>query len=111
MNRSSYPEIIKSLPKIKTNLEGVTGWLAQGESFQIVFFEIEAGRSVPPHSHGPQFGFIIEGSVTLTIGDTPHELAGGDSYYIPSQVSHHGTFHSFTLAVDFFTEPNRYEAV
>jgi len=105
---SSYPGIIKALPRIKTDLEGVKGWLAQGESFQIVFFEIQEGRSIPPHSHGPQFGFIIKGSLSLTIGDTTFDLSTGDSYYIPADVSHHGQFHSDTLAMDFFAEPSRY---
>lgn len=106
---SSFPDIIKALPRIKTNLEGVNGWLAQGESFQIVFFEIQAGRSIPPHTHGPQFGFIIKGSLTLTIGEATYDLSAGDSYYIPANVSHHGIFNSYTLAMDFFAEANRYE--
>jgi len=106
---SSYPDIIKALPLIKTGLEGVSGWLAQGDSFQIVFFEVKAGRTIPPHSHREQFGFLIKGSLTLTIGDTTHDLKTGDSYYIPAEVIHHGTFTSDTLAMDFFAEPNRYQ--
>jgi quercetin dioxygenase-like cupin family protein len=109
MLSSSYPDIIKALPRIKTDLDGVNGWLAQGESFQIVFFEIQAGRSIPPHSHGPQFGFIIKGSLTLTIGDITYDLSAGDSYYIPANVSHYGNFKSDTLAMDFFAEASRYE--
>jgi quercetin dioxygenase-like cupin family protein len=105
----SYPDIIKALPRIKTDFEGVTGWLAQGESFQIVFFEIEAGRKIPSHSHGPQFGFIIKGALTLTIGDTTYNIKAGDSYYIPADVPHHGIFKRDTLAMDFFAEPHRYK--
>ena len=109
MPPTSYPDIIKALPLIKTDLEGVTGWLAQGKSFQIVFFKVKTGCTIPPHSHGAQFGFVIHGSLILTIGDTSHDLKTGDSYYIPDKVTHHGTFTSDTLVMDFFAEPNRYQ--
>jgi mannose-6-phosphate isomerase-like protein (cupin superfamily) len=109
MTHGSYPSIIKTLPKVKINLYGVEAWLAQGDSFQIVFFEIQPGTTIPPHSHKGQFGIVLEGEMTLTIGDNKHHLKAGDSYHIPENVTHHATFQTFVRAIDFFDEPNRYQ--
>lgn len=109
MTHGSYPSIIKALPKVKLNLEGIEAWLAQGDSFQIVFFEIQPGTTIPSHSHKAQFGIVLEGEMTLTIGDIKHNLKTGDSYYIPENIPHQATFHTFVRAIDYFDEPNRYQ--
>ncbi len=110
MTRTSYPECIKELPKIKHSMEGVEGWLAQGKDFQIVFFEIEPTAKIPPHSHASQFGTIMSGEMRLTIGDEIRVYRKGDTYYIPEGVVHHAAFISSVLAMDFFDDANRYEA-
>lgn len=109
MTQDTYPDIIKALPKIEINIKGVEAWLAQGDTFQIVFFEMQPGVEIPPHQHKAQFGFVLEGEMSLTIGNQTHYLKTGDSYYIPEQVSHHGIIHSFVRAMDFFNEPDRYQ--
>ena len=108
MTKTKFPEIITSLPHAIIPIEGVQGWIAQGEDFQIVFFEIEPGK-VPPHSHSAQWGIVIEGEMSLTIGDETKIYKKGDSYYIPEGVVHHAEFHTPFRALDFFAEPERYK--
>jgi len=110
MIRTSYPECIKELPKIKHSVEGVKGWLAQGKDFQIAFFEIDPTAKIPPHSHGAQFGIVMDGEMRLTIGDETCVYRKGDTYYIPDGVVHHAAYNSSVLAMDFFAVANRYEA-
>ncbi len=109
MTQGTYPDIIKTLPKVDINIDGIEAWLAQGETFQIVFFEIQPGVTIPPHSHKAQYGMLIEGEMTLTISDQTKRLKSGDSYYIPEDVTHHGISHTFVRAMDYFDEPNRYK--
>ena len=104
-----YPDRIKSLPKVKLALQGVQGWLAQGNDFQVVFFEIEPIGSIPPHSHQDQYGIILEGKLKLTIGDETKIFEKGDSYFIPDGVVHQGEPLTHVKAMDFFFEPNRYD--
>ena len=111
MTRPTYPQFIKNLPRVKHSMEGVEGWLAQGKDFQIVFFEIEPTANVPPHSHSAQFGVVMKGEMALTIGDETKTYRKGDTYSIPEGVVHHAQFKWCTLAMDFFAEPDRYEAV
>lgn len=109
MTRASYPDIIKKLPKVKHSMDGVEGWLAQGENFQIAFFEIQPTAKVPPHSHGAQFGVVIEGEMVLTIGADTRVYSKGDTYDIPEGVTHHAEPKSIVLAMDFFDDADRYE--
>jgi hypothetical protein len=48
MTEQIFPDIIKSLPGVDISIPGVEAWLAQGSDFQIVFFEIKAGRRNSP---------------------------------------------------------------
>lgn len=109
MTDIGYPDCIKSLSRVKIDLPGVTGWLCQGKNEQIVFFEIEAGKVVPPHSHGEQYGFVIDGEMELSIGGKTKVYKKGDSYHIPSGVEHQATFKTFVRAMDFFTDVDRYQ--
>jgi quercetin dioxygenase-like cupin family protein len=109
MTNEPYPDCIRELPKAKIPFEGVQAWIAQGVEFQVGFFEIEPIGVVPPHSHGAQYGFVIEGEMLLTIGDETKPYKKGDSYYIPEGVVHSAEFKSFCRIMDFFAEPARYE--
>ena len=109
MTESEYPDHIRNLPKVKISLQGVQGWLAQGNDFQVVFFEIEPNVSIPPHSHQAQYGIVLEGKMKLTIGDETKLYEKGDSYFIPEGVVHQAEPLSHVKAMDFFFEPNRYD--
>ncbi len=109
MPTEEYPDCIRNLPKAKMSFQGVQAFIAQGEQFQVGFFEIEPIGVVPPHSHGAQYGFVIEGEILLTIGDDTKLYKKGDSYYIPEGVVHSAEVKEFCRAMDFFAEPDRYE--
>ena len=109
MDAEHYPDCIKALPKAKIPMEGVQAWIAQGDAFQVAFFEIEPIGIVPPHSHSAQYGFVIEGEMLLTVGDETKLYKRGDSYYIPEGVVHSAEFKTYFRAMDFFAEPSRYE--
>ncbi len=108
MIRSTFPDIITSLPNADISMEGVKGWIAQGKDFQIVFFEIEPTGILPPHSHSAQWGIVVEGEMSLTIAGETKKYTKGDSYYIPEGVVHQAKFHTHFRALDFFAEPSRY---
>ncbi|MHA1909176.1 MAG: cupin domain-containing protein [Candidatus Thorarchaeota archaeon] len=104
-----FDNIVKKLPRIKVSVPGVQGWVLQGAEFQAVFFEIEKSTVIPPHSHGPQFGFIIDGNAVFKIDENVNRMTTGDSYYIPEGAVHEIAFDTFTRVVDFFFQKDRYE--
>ena len=109
VSNEDYPELIRNLPRVKISLQGVKGWLAQGNEFQVVFFEIDPIGSIPPHNHKAQYGIVLEGKMKLTIGDETKLYKKGDTYFIPEGVEHQAEFLTHFKAMDFFFEPNRYD--
>jgi len=104
-----FPKIIMSLPKADIEFEGIKGWISQSDNHQVVFLEIEPIGKVAEHSHGAQWGIVLEGEMELTIGGITKTYYKGDSYYIPDGVLHSAVFKSKTWAVDFFADRDRYK--
>lgn len=105
-----YPEMIRDLPEIDISMEGIRGWLLQSGEKQVVFFDIQPVGEVPPHSHCSQWGLVIEGEMSLTIGNETKICRKGDWYYIPAGVQHSATFPTRVQVMDIFDAPDRYKA-
>lgn len=107
---SGYPEVITRLPEADIQFKGVKAWIMQADLSQLVFFEFEAGASVPEHSHDyPQWGIVIEGKMELTINDKPRICEKGTEYVIPGGVKHKARFFEKTRVTDLFSERARYK--
>ena len=104
----TYPKIIKSLPKINIPIKSVVGHLMQSKENQLVFFEFNEDSEIPMHSHGAQWGIVVDGKIELTIGDNTQVYQKGDQYYIPAGVKHGGKIFNGFKAIDFFDEKDRY---
>lgn len=69
--------------------EGVRTKVAWGERLTLSLVTLEAGSTVPMHSHPhEQAGFVVEGELDFTIGDETRRMKPGDSYIIPGNVPH-----------------------
>jgi quercetin dioxygenase-like cupin family protein len=88
----------------------VRGWISQAADGQVVFFDIEPVGEIPPHSHGEQWGIVVEGEMELTIGGEVRRCRAGDSYHIPAGTVHSARFLSPRFrAIDVFADRNRYK--
>lgn len=105
-----YPEMIRELPEIDIPLKGIRGWLLQGKGKQAVFFDIEPSCEVPAHSHCAQWGLMVEGEMSLTIGEESRIYRKGDWYYIPEGTVHSATFLTRVHVIDVFDASERYKA-
>lgn len=108
MNSSQFAEFIRALPEADLPFAGLQGWLLQGESGQVLFMEADVDVIVPEHSHGDQWGIVVDGKIDLTIGGTPHTFTGGDSYVIPNGTPHRAHIHPGFRAIDVFADRDRY---
>ena len=104
-----YPEMIRGLPEIDIQVEGVRGWLLSGSDKQVVFFDIQPVGEIPPHSHCAQWGIMIEGEMSLTIDGDTKVYRKGDWYYIPQGTVHSANFISRVNVIDVFDAPDRYK--
>lgn len=63
--------------------------LVAGERTSVQHFHIEPGASVPEHGHEhEQVGYVVHGTVTLSVDGEEHVISPGESYHIPSDVPH-----------------------
>jgi mannose-6-phosphate isomerase-like protein (cupin superfamily) len=107
---SEFPAFVRSLPEADLPFDGLRGWLLQSESGQVLFMEADIEVIVPQHSHGNQWGVVIDGKIDLTIADHTQTYTSGETYFIPSGTPHHAQIHSGFRAIDYFADRNRYRA-
>jgi quercetin dioxygenase-like cupin family protein len=69
--------------------DGVVARAVHADRLTIGFVDIDPGVLVPLHQHeNEQVGFVLRGSVTMTVGGQSRELRVGETYQIASQVPH-----------------------
>ncbi|UCD37975.1 MAG: cupin domain-containing protein [Fidelibacterota bacterium] len=103
-----FPTPITMLPLAEIPLDGVRGYLLQGERQQLLFMEFSEDVALPEHSHEAQWGVVLEGRIDLLIDGDRHTFAKGDRYYIPAGVSHSARIHAGYADITYFDAPDRY---
>jgi quercetin dioxygenase-like cupin family protein len=81
----------KSLEQIRPHIlrDGVLARAVTGERLTLAVIDLEPNSMVPEHKHeNEQLGFVISGSITMTVGSEKLKLEAGDTYAIPSNTSH-----------------------
>ena len=104
------PEIITRLPEADLPYppDSVRTSVLPSARGQLVFFRFLKDMEVPAHSHGAQWGTVLEGQVEMTIGGETRMCGPGTSYYIPAGVEHSARLPAGSKVIDFFEEPDRY---
>jgi len=108
MTQSDFPAFVRDLPQADLPFDGLRGWLLQSETGQVLFNEADVDVSVPEHSHGHQWGVVLDGQIDLTIGGDTQAYARGDTYFIPAGTVHQARIYPGFRAVDYFADHHRY---
>jgi len=103
-----FPSFVRSLPEADLPFDGLRGWLLQSDSGQVLFNESDVEVTVPEHSHGDQWGVVIDGRFELTIDGQTRMYSRGDTYFIPMGIAHRARIYPGFRAVDYFADKNRY---
>ncbi|WP_300671557.1 cupin domain-containing protein [Desulfoluna sp.] len=103
-----FPDPIRNLQEANIPIDGITAYLSQSETHQILFMEFEKDTDLPEHAHAGQFGIVLEGKIELVIDGKMQRFTKGDRYYIPEGVKHSGKIYAGYADMTFFDEPNRY---
>lgn len=102
-----FPDFITALPVPDSPVD-MTAHIVPNEHCLPMFYEIEHDVDIPEHVHGAQWGVVLEGSMTMTIGDDTTEYRRGDTYYVPPGVSHITRIKAGYRGIDVFADPDRY---
>lgn len=108
--KNIFDEPIRDLPEAAMSLRGVSAYLAQGKTHQILFMQCSEDDEMPEHAHAAQVGFVLEGRIDLVIGGERCSYTKGDRYHIPAGVLHSGKVYAGFAQVAFFSEPDRYRS-
>ncbi|HEY8760154.1 MAG TPA: cupin domain-containing protein [Candidatus Dormibacteraeota bacterium] len=86
---------------------GVLAHAVRTEHVTFALIDLAPNVAVAEHSHpNEQAGFIIQGTLTFTIGGETRELKPGDTYVIPGGIRHSAVAGpEGTVAVDIFSPP------
>lgn len=109
MKAPKFPEFIKNLPAADLPADGICGWLVQSENGQVLFLQADRQVQIPAHSHGNQWGIVIDGAMELTIDEKTETYRQGDSYFIPAGVMHGAILDKGFRALDYFADKDRYK--
>ena len=72
-----------------TLVEGFNARFVTGSRIMLSFVQVAPGAIIPDHNHPhEQLGYVVEGSLLLTIGEEECNLQPGDAYAIPGGVTH-----------------------
>ena len=105
-----FQEAIKKLPEADIPIPGITAFLSQDKNHQIVFMRFNQDVEVPAHSHGAQWGIVLEGEIVLTIEDNKQKYTKGDRFYILEGETHSAKILAGYASMDFFADKDRYKA-
>ena len=105
-----YPDFINSFPSIDVPFpdDVVETAVVQSDAGLVAFFTFLKDMELPAHSHGAQWGTVVEGEIEFTIGGVTKMYRAGDSYSIPAGVEHGALIKSGTRVIDVFQEADRY---
>lgn len=103
-----FPQPIQNLPHADIPLPGLTAFLSQGQSHQIIFMQFDQDVDLPEHFHAGQWGVVLEGVIELTIDGVTRSYNKGDRYFISEGVKHSGKIFAGYADITFFDEPDRY---
>ncbi len=80
--------------------------LSHGDKLYQMLAELDAGSTMPAHSHPhEQITYILSGRVVMILDGVRHDLRAGDSLVIPSNVSHGAETIEQAFVLDTFSPP------
>jgi quercetin dioxygenase-like cupin family protein len=108
-----YPDFIMAFPSIDVPFpkDVVQTAVVRSDAGLVAFFTFLKDMELPTHSHGAQWGTVVEGEIEFTIGGETKIYRAGDSYTIPSGVEHGARIKAGTRVIDVFEEADRYAVI
>ncbi|MEX0307311.1 MAG: cupin domain-containing protein [Ruegeria sp.] len=105
-----FPNFITGFPSLDVPFpeDVVQTAVIRSDAGLVAFFTFLKDMELPPHSHGAQWGTVVDGEIELTIGGDTRVYLPGDSYSIPAGVEHGGYIKAGSRVIDVFEEPDRY---
>ncbi len=94
-----------TLPTI-TPIAGVDMGVLVGGAMMMGIVTLAPEAVVPLHRHpNEQIGYVLEGVITMTVGDETRDIGPGAVYMIPGGTPHSGSSVDGCVVIDVFSPP------
>ncbi len=104
-----YPNVITDLPEADIPFKDVKAWTLQGETHQLVFYQMEPNARIPVHSHEyGEWAMVIEGEIELTVEGETKNMKKGDEWLTPARAKHKWASLKKSRLIGLFSERARY---
>lgn len=103
-----FPAPVQQLPQADIPIQGVTAYLSQAETHQIIFMEFSQDVELGEHAHESQWGVVLEGRIDMTIDGVEKTYMKGDRYFIPKGITHSAKIHAGYADITYFDQKDRY---
>ena len=104
-----YPNVITNLPEADIPFKGIKAWTLQGETHQLIFYQMEANARIPEHSHEyGEWAMVIEGEIELTVEGKTSKVKKGDEWLTPALAKHKWASLTKSRLIGLFSEKTRY---
>jgi len=100
---------VLGLPQVRLPYDTGVGHALVGPAGATVFVYFHAETTVAEHAHGPQWGAVLQGTLTLTVAGRSSLLRPGECYFIPAGDPHGAHATAGTALIDVFDDPSRFE--
>jgi len=102
-----FPPFIRALPRPDMNVRQ-EAWIVPNEHILPMFYEVDEDVVVAAHRHGPQWGVVLEGEMTMEIEGVKRVYRRGDTYYVPDGAEHTAWISAGYKGIDVFADATRY---
>jgi len=103
-----FPAPVQQLPQADIPIQGVTAYLSQAETHQIIFMEFSQDVELGEHTHESQWGVVLEGKIDMTINGVEKTYIKGDRYFIPKGIKHSAKIYAGYADITYFDQKDRY---
>ena len=104
-----FPEPIRGLPQADIPLSGLTAYISQSDTHQMLFMKFDEDAEIPEHSQDKQWGVVLEGKVDFVIDGIKQTYGKGDRVFIPKGAKHSAKIYAGYADISFFNEKDRYK--
>jgi quercetin dioxygenase-like cupin family protein len=109
MTDSPFPAFFDNLPQPDVPMDGLWARMMVDNAL-ILFYSLPEGGSADEHTHGDEWGAILDGKIDITMNGETRTYAKGDTYFIPAGTPHSVVNHPGVVGIDVFADPDRFPA-
>ncbi len=102
-----FPDFFRNLP-VLADFDPEPPVPAMSDRVLVIFTEEPEDYSAPEHVNSNEWGYVIKGRTSITIGGETVDYPAGNAFFIPEGVPHAMSHAAGTVGFTIFEDPDRF---